>query len=58
VLVAKEAAPTRPHPSTPVTPPWNKVVDPTIGLLDRARDTISGRRTRPDQLTPPETRLY
>jgi hypothetical protein len=58
VLVAEEAAPTRPHPSTPATPPWNKVVDPSIGLLDRVRDTVSGRRTRPDQLSHPETRLY
>lgn len=58
VLVAEEAAPTRPHPSTPATPPWNKVVDPSIGLLDRVRDTVSGRRTHPDQLTRPETRLY
>jgi hemerythrin superfamily protein len=58
VTVAQEAAPTRPHPATPATPPWNKVVDPSIGVLDRVRDAVSGRRTHPDQLNPGESKLY
>jgi hypothetical protein len=44
VAIAEEAAPTRPHPGTPATPPWNKVVDPAVGVVDRVRDVV-GRRT-------------
>jgi hypothetical protein len=39
----KNAAPTRPHPATPDTPPLNKVVGPGVGLVDRVRDRLSGR---------------
>ncbi|WP_328518283.1 hemerythrin domain-containing protein [Actinoplanes sandaracinus] len=42
---AEEAAPTRPHPATPSTPPWNKVVDPIVGVADKFRDVISSRTT-------------
>jgi hypothetical protein len=42
---AEEAAPTRPHPATPSTPPWNKVVDPVVALADKARDAMSRRVT-------------
>jgi hypothetical protein len=42
---AEEAAPTRPHPSTPSTPPWNKVVDPLVGVADKVRDVITSRAT-------------
>lgn len=45
VELAEEAAPTRPHPSTPSTPPWNKVVDPALGAVDKLRDAVSGRVT-------------
>ncbi len=45
VETAQEAAPTRPHPSTPVTPPWNKVVDPLVGVVDKLRDVATGRTT-------------
>jgi hypothetical protein len=45
VLIAGEAAPTRPHPGTPATPPWNKVVDPMVGVLDRLRDAVDRRAT-------------
>lgn len=45
VELAQEAAPTRPHPATPATPPWNKVVDPTVGVLDKVRDAVSRRVT-------------
>ena len=42
---AEEAAPTRPHPGTPSTPPWNKVVDPAVAVLDKLRDAVTGRVT-------------
>jgi iron-sulfur cluster repair protein YtfE (RIC family) len=40
---AKKVAPTRPHPSAPDTPPANKVLGPGAGLVDRARDALTGR---------------
>ncbi|MFF4119896.1 hemerythrin domain-containing protein [Streptomyces sp. NPDC001714] len=40
---AKSMAPTRPHPSAPTTPPANKLLAPGAGLVDRARDLITGR---------------
>jgi len=40
---AKKLAPTRPHPSTPSTPPGNKLLGPGLGLVDRARDFVTGR---------------
>ncbi|MFG3024889.1 hemerythrin domain-containing protein [Streptomyces sp. NPDC048254] len=40
---AKSMAPTRPHPSAPNTPPANKLLAPGAGLVDRARDLITGR---------------
>ncbi|WP_042374746.1 hemerythrin domain-containing protein [Streptacidiphilus neutrinimicus] len=43
VRSAKAKAPTRPHPGAPSTPPMNKLVAPGAGLVDRARDMISGR---------------
>ncbi|MFC7530748.1 hemerythrin domain-containing protein [Actinoplanes sp. GCM10030250] len=45
VETAEEAAPTRPHPRTPSTPPWNKVVDPALGVVDKLRDMITARKT-------------
>jgi hemerythrin superfamily protein len=39
----KKAAPTRPHPAAPDTPPLNKVVGPGVGLVDRVRDRLSSR---------------
>jgi hypothetical protein len=38
---AKSLAP--PHPAAPNTPPSNKALGPGAGLVDRARDLISGR---------------
>ncbi|MFD0788465.1 hemerythrin domain-containing protein, partial [Micromonospora azadirachtae] len=43
--IAEEAAPTRPHPDTPATPPWNRVVEPALGVVDKVRDAVSGRPT-------------
>ncbi|MFB7178538.1 hemerythrin domain-containing protein [Streptomyces sp. NPDC056257] len=40
---AKKLAPTRPHPGSPSTPPANKLLAPGIGLVDRARDLVTGR---------------
>ncbi|GAA2599130.1 hemerythrin domain-containing protein [Winogradskya consettensis] len=48
--LAEEAAPTRPHPSMPVTPPWNKVVDPAVALIDKVRDVVGRRTTYPRDL--------
>jgi hemerythrin-like domain-containing protein len=42
---AEEAAPTRPHPGTPSTPPWNKVVDPAVAVVDKLRDAVTRRPT-------------
>jgi hemerythrin superfamily protein len=50
VEVAKKMAPTRPHPDAPDTPPWNKLVAPGAGLVDRIRDVISGRATSAEDL--------
>ncbi|NJC72220.1 hemerythrin domain-containing protein [Planosporangium thailandense] len=50
VEIAYEAAPTRPHPATPVTPPANKVVDPAVGVVDKILDAVAGRTTRPEDL--------
>ncbi|WP_043267717.1 hemerythrin domain-containing protein [Streptomyces sp. CT34] len=40
---AKRTAPTHPHPSSPHTPPANKLLAPGLGLVDRVRDCLTGR---------------
>lgn len=50
VTIAQEAAPTRPHPATPVSPPWNKIVDPGVAVVDKVRDALAGRATRAEDL--------
>jgi hypothetical protein len=50
VELAAEAAPTRPHPGTPSTPPWNKVVDPAVAVVDKLRDAVTRRTTYPRDL--------
>jgi hypothetical protein len=45
VETTAEAAPTRPHPRTPSTPPWNKIVDPAVAVVDKLRDAVTGRPT-------------
>ncbi|MFC0527845.1 hemerythrin domain-containing protein [Phytohabitans kaempferiae] len=50
IETAEEAAPTRPHPGAPATPPWNKLTDPALGLIDRLRDAVTGRPTREEIL--------
>ncbi|HEU5472427.1 MAG TPA: hemerythrin domain-containing protein [Actinophytocola sp.] len=44
VLAAKKIAPTRPHPAAPDTPPANLVLAPGVGLIDRLRDALTGRK--------------
>jgi hypothetical protein len=50
IEVAEEAAPTRPHPGTPSSPPWNKVVDPAVAVVDKIRDVVTNRTTYPADL--------
>ena len=48
---AKQDAPTRPHPGAPDTPPWNKVLAPGAGLVDKVRDALAARPTKPNEIT-------
>ena len=41
--IAKKAAPTRPHPNAPRTPPGNIVVGAAAALVDKARDAVRSR---------------
>lgn len=50
VRIAQEAAPTRPHPGAPDTPPLNKLVDPALGVVDKVRDLLSRRTTWPSHI--------
>jgi hemerythrin superfamily protein len=43
VRSAKKTAPTRPHPGSPDSPRALKMLAPGAGLVDRARDLLSGR---------------
>ncbi|GIJ24916.1 hemerythrin [Micromonospora qiuiae] len=51
--IAEEAAPTRPHPGVPHTPPWNRIVEPAVAVVDKFRDAVTGRRTRLSELSEP-----
>ncbi|WP_343448364.1 hemerythrin domain-containing protein [Micromonospora oryzae] len=51
--IAEEAAPTRPHPGTPASPPWNRIVEPAVGVVDKVRDAVTGRPTYASDLLPP-----
>lgn len=46
VIAAKKAAPTRPHPSVPHSPPMDKVLAPAMGLVDKVRDALTHRGTK------------
>jgi hypothetical protein len=50
IEMAEEAAPTRPHPGTPSTPPWNKIIDPAVAVVDKLRDVVTRRTTYPNDL--------
>jgi hemerythrin superfamily protein len=43
---AKAVSPTRPHPGIPDHPPFNILLGAGAGVVDRARDLVSGRRQR------------
>lgn len=45
ITKAKKLAPTRPHPSAPDEPPADKILGAPLGIVDRIRDTMSGRET-------------
>ncbi|TDP96730.1 hemerythrin domain-containing protein [Labedaea rhizosphaerae] len=44
VVQAKKMAPTRPHPAGPDKPPANKILGPGVGLIDKIRDALTGRK--------------
>jgi hemerythrin superfamily protein len=43
VVAAMAAAPTRPHPLAPHSELFHKTLGPGVGLVDRLRDTLTGR---------------
>ena len=42
---AKKVAPTRPHPHAPHSELFHKSVGPGVGMVDRLRDKLTGRKT-------------
>ena len=44
VRTAKRSAPTRPHPGAPRDQVSRRVLGPFVGLVDRTRDALSGRK--------------
>ncbi|MFI7024469.1 hemerythrin domain-containing protein [Micromonospora sp. NPDC049900] len=54
--IAEEAAPTRPHPGIPHTPPWNRIVEPAVALVDKFRDAVTGRHTQLSEVAEPPQR--
>jgi hemerythrin superfamily protein len=50
IEMVEEAAPTRPHPGAPTRPPWNAVVDPALGVIDKTRDVLTRRTTYVEDL--------
>ncbi len=45
VRLAKQVAPTRPHPLAPNNQLFHKLVGPGVGLVDRVRDALTQRMT-------------
>ena len=43
VKALKKIAPTHPHPMSPDHPPFNALLGPGAGLVDRVRDLLTGR---------------
>ena len=43
---AKQAAPTRPHPKAPNTPPANAIVGAVAAMIDKMKDGLTGRPLR------------
>lgn len=44
VIVAKDSAPTRPHPGMPDRPPANLVLDAGVSIIDKVRDALEDRK--------------
>lgn len=42
---AKKVAPTRPHPNAPHSELFHKTIGPGVGMVDRLRDKLTGRKT-------------
>jgi hypothetical protein len=45
VELAKQIAPTRPHPNSPHSELFHKAFGPGVGLVDKLRDAVTGRAT-------------
>ncbi len=45
VQTAKKLAPTRPHPSAPHSELFHKTIGAGVGMIDRLRDKLTGRKT-------------
>ena len=46
VQALKKIVPTHPHPMAPDHPPFNALLGPGAGLVDRLRDLLTGRATQ------------
>ncbi|MPY78255.1 MAG: hemerythrin domain-containing protein [Actinophytocola sp.] len=44
VILAKDSAPTRPHPGMPDRPPANLILDAGVSIIDKVRDALNDRR--------------
>ncbi len=57
LMMAKRAAPTRPHPRAPDTPPGNLVAGTMSAMLDMGKDAVRAlRRRKVPKARPPQTR--
>jgi len=52
LTLAKKAAPTRPHPRAPDTPPGNMVAGAVSSVLDMGKDALRAARRRAQHLIP------
>ncbi len=52
LTLAKKAAPTRPHPRAPDTPPGNMVAGAMSTVLDMGKDALRAARRRAQELIP------
>jgi len=52
LMLAKRAAPTRPHPRAPDTPPGNLVAGAVSAVLDMGKDAMRAARRKAEGLSP------
>jgi hemerythrin-like domain-containing protein len=52
LILAKRAAPTRPHPRAPDTPPGNLVAGAVSAVLDMGKDAMRAARRKAEGLSP------